>query len=189
MALRKLTFVTGNKNKLAEMQDLLRGVVDLQSRGLDLEEIQGTTQEVALAKCRQAAEAVKGPVITEDVGLGFNAMNGLPGAYIKWFLKELKPAGLYRMLQGFDDKSGFAICTVAYCAGPGQDPVLFEGIHRGRIVEPRGPPVFGWNPIFEPEGHRETYAEMSDETKNSCSHRFLAVQKLKAFLATQQQQQ
>ncbi|KAJ2339082.1 nucleoside triphosphate pyrophosphohydrolase ham1, partial [Coemansia sp. RSA 2671] len=111
MALRKLTFVTGNVNKLREMQELLHGIVDLHNTPVDLEEIQGSTQEVAIAKCRQAAAIIGGPVITEDVGLGFNAMNGLPGAYIKWFLKELKPAGLHKMLAGFEDKSGFAVCT------------------------------------------------------------------------------
>lgn len=181
-ALRKLTFVTGNKNKLREMQKLLDGIVDLHNNPADLEEIQGTTQEVALAKCRQAAQVVGGPVITEDVGLGFNAMNGLPGVYVKWFLKELKPEGLYRMLEGFKDKSGFAICTVAYCEGPGHEPVLFEGIHHGTIVEPRGPPVFGWNPIFLPNGSTLTYAEMSDESKNEISHRSKAVDQLKEFL-------
>ncbi|KAJ2720768.1 nucleoside triphosphate pyrophosphohydrolase ham1 [Coemansia sp. Benny D115] len=185
MSLRKLTFVTGNANKLREMQELLSGLVDLQSRAVDLEEIQGSTQDVARAKCRQAAAIVGGPVITEDVGLGFNAMNGLPGAYVKWFLRELQPEGLYRMLSGFEDKSGFAVCTVAYCAGPGHEPVLFEGIHHGSIVAPRGPPVFGWNPIFQPDGSDQTYAEMSDAAKNACSHRFLAVEKLKAFLASE----
>ncbi|KAJ1661827.1 acetyl-coenzyme A synthetase 2 [Coemansia sp. RSA 1813] len=189
MALRKLTFVTGNKNKLREMQELLHSIVDLHSRAVDLEEIQGTTQQVAVAKCKQAAAIIGGPVITEDVGLGFNAMNGLPGAYIKWFLKELQPSGLVRMLAGFDDKSGFAVCTIAYCEGPDHEPILFEGVHHGTIVEPRGPPVFGWNPIFQPDGMDQTYAEMSDEAKNKCSHRFLAVEKLKAFLTTQQQQQ
>ncbi|KAJ2509383.1 acetyl-coenzyme A synthetase 2 [Coemansia sp. RSA 2049] len=181
--LRKLTFVTGNKDKLREMQELLQGAVDLHSHAVDLEEIQGTTQQVATAKCRRAAEIVGGPVITEDVGLGFNAMNGLPGAYIKWFLSELQPAGLVRMLRGFDDKSGFAVCTIAFCQGPGHEPILFEGIHHGTIVDPRGPPVFGWNPIFQPLGSDLTYAEMSDAAKNACSHRFLAVEKLKAFLA------
>ncbi|KAJ2025613.1 nucleoside triphosphate pyrophosphohydrolase ham1 [Coemansia sp. RSA 2611] len=185
MALRKLTFVTGNVNKLREMQELLHGIVDLHNTPVDLEEIQGSTQEVAIAKCRQAAAIIGGPVITEDVGLGFNAMNGLPGAYIKWFLKELKPAGLHKMLAGFEDKSGFAVCTVAYCAGPNHEPILFEGVHHGTIVEPRGPQVFGWNPVFQPDGHSETYAEMSDELKNKCSHRFLAVEKLKAFLSEQ----
>ncbi|KAJ1953471.1 acetyl-coenzyme A synthetase 2 [Linderina pennispora] len=184
-SLRKLVFVTGNKNKLREMQELLSTTVALENNPLDLEEIQGSTQEVAIAKCRRAANIIGGPVITEDVGLGFNAMNGLPGPYIKWFLKELKPAGLYKMLDGFEDKTGFAVCTVAYCEGPGHEPILFEGVHHGRIVEPRGPGVFGWNPIFEPEGHSETYAEMSDETKNTCSHRFLAVEKLKKFLSEQ----
>ncbi|KAJ2776148.1 acetyl-coenzyme A synthetase 2 [Coemansia javaensis] len=185
MALRRVTFVTGNKNKLREMQELLAGVVDLQSSAVDLEEIQGTAHEVAAAKCRLAASVVGGPVITEDVGLGFNAMGGLPGVYIKWFLKELRPEGLYRMLSGFDDKTGFAACTLAYCEGPGHEPVLFEGIHHGTIVAPRGPPVFGWNPIFQPHDSTQTYAEMPADAKDTCSHRFLAVQKFKAFLEAQ----
>ncbi|KAJ1897350.1 acetyl-coenzyme A synthetase 2 [Kickxella alabastrina] len=183
MSLRKLTFVTGNKNKLREMQKLLSGIVDLDNRSVDLEEIQGTTQEVAIAKCRQAAAIINGPVITEDVGLGFNAMKGLPGPYIKWFLKELKPEGLYKMLAGFEDKSGFAVCTIAYCEGPGHEPVLLEGINHGTIVEPRGPDSFGWDPVFMPNGFDKTYAELPSEIKNTCSHRFLAVEKLKVFLS------
>lgn len=55
------------------------------------------------------------------------------------------------MLQGFDDKSAEAICTFAYCAGPGQEALLFEGKTQGRIVPARGPSNFGWDPIFEAE--------------------------------------
>ncbi len=52
-------------------------------------EVQGSTQEVAIAKCRRAAELLGGPCITEDTALCFEALNGLPGPYIKYFLKEL----------------------------------------------------------------------------------------------------
>lgn len=52
-------------------------------------ELQGTTQEVAIEKCRRAAELLQGPCITEDTALCFEALNGLPGPYIKHFLKGL----------------------------------------------------------------------------------------------------
>lgn len=91
------------------------------------------------------------------------------------------------MLYKFDDKTGQAICTFGYCEGPGQDVHLFQGIIEGNIVEPRyhkdpNHPVFGWNPIFEPKGFDKTYAEMEAFEKNSISHRYLALMKLKEFL-------
>lgn len=45
----------------------------------------------------------------------------------KWFLQALGPQDLHKMLAGFDDKSAQAVCTFAYCEGPGHDPVVFQG--------------------------------------------------------------
>lgn len=53
-----LNFITGNKNKLAEVRAILGDVVELESKSLDLVEIQGTTNEIALDKCRRATLAV-----------------------------------------------------------------------------------------------------------------------------------
>jgi inosine triphosphate pyrophosphatase len=53
------------------------------------------------------------------------------------------------MLEGFQSKAGTAICTFAYSAGPGCEPVLFEGRTEGTIVPARGPSNFGWDPIFQ----------------------------------------
>ncbi|RUP47830.1 hypothetical protein BC936DRAFT_145283 [Jimgerdemannia flammicorona] len=69
--LQKLVFVTGNKNKLAEVQTILEGAVDLVPHKLDLPELQGTTQEVAIAKCKHAAEIVWFPALFWD-GVGFD---------------------------------------------------------------------------------------------------------------------
>lgn len=60
---------------------------------IDLPEYQGSVEEIAESKCKFALEQVKGPVLVEDTGLGFDALKGLPGPYIKWFLKALGPAG------------------------------------------------------------------------------------------------
>ena len=58
MAIKELRFITGNKNKLAEVQSILGGVVPLTNQSLDLVEIQGTIEEISKDKCRRAAEQV-----------------------------------------------------------------------------------------------------------------------------------
>ncbi|KAL1917761.1 uncharacterized protein VTP21DRAFT_3595 [Calcarisporiella thermophila] len=181
-ARKKLVFVTGNKNKLAEVQAILGDALELIPHKLDLEEIQGTSQQVSADKCRRAAEELKCAVITEDTCLCFNALNGLPGPYIKWFMAGLGHDGLNRLLAGFEDKSGYALCTFAYSEGPGSEPILFEGRTDGTIVPPRGSAVFGWDPIFQPEGFTQTYAEMPKDLKNTISHRYRALDKLRTFL-------
>jgi len=89
------------------------------------------------------------------------------------------------MLAGFENKRATALCTFAYCAGPGAEPILFEGRTEGVIVPARGPNAFGWDPVFEPlEGGGKTYAEMAAEDKNAISHRYRALEKLKAYLSS-----
>lgn len=56
-------------------------------------------------------------VMVEDTCLCFNALQGLPGPYIKWFLQKLGHDGLNRMLAGFDDKTAYALCVFAYSPG------------------------------------------------------------------------
>jgi inosine triphosphate pyrophosphatase len=64
-----------------------------------------------------------GPCITEDTALCFDALQGLPGPYIKHFLSTLGHDGLNKLLVGFDTKRASALCTFAYSAGPGKSRV------------------------------------------------------------------
>ncbi|KAH9062276.1 Ham1-like protein [Lactarius vividus] len=187
MPLGRLVFVTGNAWKLDEVREILAQgeAIDIESRDLDLPEIQGTTREIAIEKCRRAAEIIGGPVITEDTALCFEAMNGLPGPYIKFFLRELGFEGINRMLDSFTTRAAWALCTFAYSAGPGTEPVLFEGRTNGRIVPPRGTLKFGWGPVFETEDNGLTYTEMDATQKHAVSHRGRALQKLRAYLLAQ----
>lgn len=96
---------------------------------------------------------MKGPVLVEDTSLCFNALSGLPGPYMyvlvslqfglpvvsradvfcsfppsrKWFMKAIGHQGLNNLLAAYTDKSAEAVCTFAYSAGPGHDPILFQG--------------------------------------------------------------
>ena len=155
----------------------------LESAALDLPELQGEPEDIARAKCRLAAAAVGGPVVVEDTSLCFVALGGLPGPYIKWFLDKLGHDGLLALLAGFEDKSAYAQCVFAHAVGPGVEPTVFVGRTPGKIVPPRGPIAFGWDPVFQPdEGNGLTYAEMDSAAKNAISHRYRALAKLRAHL-------
>lgn len=188
VAKRALVFVTGNKNKLLEVQQILGKFVEVQAIKLDLPELQGEPDDISREKCKIAAIEIEKklgkpvPVIVEDTCLCFNALKGLPGPYIKWFLEKLGHDGLNKMLAGFDDKSAYALCTFSLCVSPKDEPILFRGKTDGKIVPARGPKDFGWDPIFQPDGFDQTYAEMSKETKNKISHRSKSLALLQKYL-------
>ncbi|KAK3887485.1 hypothetical protein Pcinc_008398 [Petrolisthes cinctipes] len=186
---RPLIFVTGNAKKLEEVQAILGNSFPfrLVNEKIDLPEYQGEADQVSRLKCQAAAELVKGPVIVEDTCLCFNALGGLPGPYIKWFLDKLKPAGLHKLLAGFEDKSAEAVCTFAFSSGDSKEEVmLFHGRTPGTIVEPRGDNNFGWDPCFMPKGFDKTYAELDGATKNSISHRYKALDALREYFTNEE---
>lgn len=183
---KRLVFVTGNEHKLKEVQEILSSgghPIEIESQSLDIPEIQGTTQEIARDKCQRAAQMVGGPVITEDTALCYAALDGLPGPYIKHFMTAVGHEGLNNILTGFPTKAAWALCTFAYCPGPEAEPVTFEGRTDGSIVPARGPKTFGWDAVFQPDGAEMTYAEMPKEKKNQLSHRYKALEKLRAHLS------
>eukprot|EP00743_Colponemidia_sp_Colp-15_P007538 GILK01008150.1.p1 GENE.GILK01008150.1~~GILK01008150.1.p1 ORF type:complete len:189 (-),score=20.23 GILK01008150.1:83-649(-) len=180
--LRPITFVTGNAKKLEEVSAILGNSIPLINQALDLPELQGEPEYISAEKCRIAARTIGGPVIVEDTSLCFNALKGLPGPYIKWFLDKLGHDGLNRMLMGFEDKSAYAMCIFAFTEGPDCEPRVFVGKTAGTIVTARGPNNFGWDPVFQPDGFAETYAEMDKSVKNTISHRYKSLQLLKEFL-------
>lgn len=189
MAARKtLTFVSGNPRKLEELLTIVGSNFPLEiiSKSVELPELQGEPQDVAKEKCIMATKQIKGPLIIEDTCLCFNALKGLPGPYIKWFLQKLGHQGLNNLLAAYEDKSAYALCTIAYHSGEdNSDVILFEGKTMGKIVPARGPNYFGWDPIFQPDGYEQTYAEMDKTVKNSISHRRKAINSMRDYFTSQ----
>lgn len=157
-------------------------------------ELQGESlEEIAREKGRLAWEQLKHVsgcegVLIEDTALGFDALGGLPGAYIKWFLGAAGRESLCRMLDGFgpEGRGAAATCTLVLFKADGECRV-FAGVTRGRIAKhPQGPvDSFGWDPIFIPDdGNAEgkSYAQMTTEEKNAISHRSRALQQLREYL-------
>ncbi|KAH1229096.1 Inosine triphosphate pyrophosphatase [Glycine max] len=166
---RPVTFVTGNAKKLEEVRAILGNSIPFQSLKLDLPELQGEPEDISKEKARMAAVQVNGPVLVEDTCLCFNALKGLPG--------------LNNLLMAYDDKSAYALCVFSFAAGSNSEPITFSGKTPGKIVPPRGPNDFGWDPIFEPDGYDQTYAQMPKEEKNKISHRSKSLALVKSHFA------
>ncbi len=180
----EIYFVTGNKNKFKEARSV---IPDLQELAIDLPEIQETDPKIIIeAKLHEALKHKNGGLIVEDTSLYFDCLsgqgqNGLPGPLIKWFLKTLGNSGLATLVEKFGNAKAEAHTVIGY-AKDAEHVHYFEGVVHGTIVAPRGETTFGWDPIFQPDGHTKTFAEMSREEKNKISMRREAFQKLKEFL-------
>ena len=187
MASKTISFITGNKNKVSEIEDILDNSISIKAYNLDLPELQGEPEYIARIKCRFAAESVEGPVMIEDTSLCFNALGGLPGPYIKWFLDKTGLDGLNKLLLGYEDKSAYAQTIFAYTEGVECPIHLFVGRLNGKIVPARGNLGFGWDAVFQPDSKydneygNQTFGEMEKSKKNLISHRYLALQKVKDY--------
>lgn len=173
---RTITLVTGNEGKRREIIAVVGNEIRMEHCDIDLPEIQGTSLEVAINKAKYAYEELKRPVLIEDSSYGFVAMGGLPGPYIKWFIEGIKTDGILKMGSGFGDNRVIGSTLLVYYDSSLSEPVVFEGTVEGTAPEtPRGKFGFGWDDIFIPNGHTETYAEMSPEFKNTISQRRIAI--------------
>ncbi len=172
-------FITGNKKKFEEVKMMLPEVELLD---VDLPEIQEIdAREIVKNKLLEALNHHKGEFIVEDTSLYLDCLKGLPGPFIKWFLKTIGNNGLAEIAEKLGNDGAEAKTIVGYAKSP-KEMYFFEGTIRGRIVKPRGESNFGWDPIFLPEDHEKTFAEMNREEKNRISMRRNALSKLSEFL-------
>jgi len=180
--MQELTFVTSNKNKIRETEQILQ--MNLCVADVDLDEIQELDLEkVALHKLDQAYEKVKGAVIIDDVSVVIHAWNNFPGPLIKWVLESGNgtPEMLLKMLEG--EKERAATATLAIGFHDGKTRKIFYGEIVGTIGQKiDGDNGFGWDKVFIPKGYTNTLASMSVDDKNAISHRRRALDKLKDFL-------
>ena len=188
MKFREIIFVTGNRAKVREAENILK--IPLKVSEVDLDEIQDTDLEkIAFHKLNQAYEKIKKPLIVDDVSLEIHEWNGFPGPLIKWLLKagDGDASVLLKMLEGVKNRSVTARLAIGF--HDGKTPRIFYGETKGKIAEEiRGENGFGWDPVFIPDGRDKTYAEMSPDEKNEISHRRKGLDKLKEFLDSQQKQ-
>lgn len=164
---KQLTFVTGNLNKV----DLISKLVGTQiaHAKIDLDEIQSLSAvDIIEHKVRQAYDQLGTPVLVEDAALEFEALDGLPGPFIKFFTRHGRSfEQLCRMLDGFDNRNAKGVVT--YGLFDGANLEIVSGSLDGVIVEtPRGDGGFGWDVIFSPlQDKGMTLAELSTKERDA----------------------
>ena len=184
-------FATNNKHKLEEIQQIVGdklSILSLQDMNFreDIPENEPTIEGNALYKARFIYNRFGKDCFADDTGLEVVALNGEPGVLSARYAGEEKNYQsnnelLLKNLNPFPNKSA-RFKTVIACVLEGREYV-FEGIIEGTIVnEPKGKNGFGYDPIFQPSGYQQTFAELSEEVKNTISHRARAMEILFMFL-------
>lgn len=159
--------------------------IALEHRKVDLLELQSTDlHEIVEHKLKQAYEVCQQPVLVEDVSLEFNALNGLPGPYIKWFVNRAGAEACCRMLDGFKDRSAVIRCTFGYYDGTHIN--FFDSKLQGTVAtEPRGNNGFGFDQFFIDQGYKITRAEMSqEENERTYAELMKPFGKVRSFIKT-----
>ncbi len=185
MSAPRVVLATRNEGKVPEIRHILEesgAAVDLVSLASfdvpDVKETGLTFTENALLKARAVAQATGLPAIADDSGISVDAMNGMPGVFSgRWSGRHGDDAANLALLLAQlsdvpDDHRGAAFVCVAALVMPDGEEVVEEGRVTGRLLRaPRGSGGFGYDPIFVPDGHARTTAEMSPAEKNAISHR------------------
>jgi len=174
-----LLLVTSNPGKAHEVEAIIGRPV--RHLALDLPEIQTLdVAEVARHKALEAFRRAEHAVVVEDTGLYIDALGGLPGALVKWFLEAVGPAGICALVPEFAIPTAVARTAVALCDGG--RVVVYTGETRGVIVEePVGDGGFGWDAIFRPDGSERTFAQMDAAERAVHSMRRQAFEHLAAW--------
>lgn len=182
----KVFLVSRNEGKIREFIDLgLKECVEVVPVSLDKVEIQSEDlTSIALYSAVQTSLYLKELFFVEDAGLYITSLKGFPGPFSSYVYKTIGVDGVLKLLSGFSDRTAiFKSVIVLHC--PRQGFKVFEGSVRGSIsLEARGLGGFGFDPIFIPEGHTKTFAEMDLEVKNSLSHRGKAFRAMVNWLRT-----
>lgn len=192
---RTIIFATGNEGKMHEIRQILGDmdvkILSMKEAGIsaDIIEDGSTFEENAIIKAKAVAAMTSHIVLADDSGLEIDYLNKEPGIYSARYMGEnisydIKNANLIGRLEGVEDEKRTArfVCAIA-AALPDGEVITAQGIVEGRIAyEPVGENGFGFDPIFYLPEYGCTTAQLSEEEKNSISHRGRALRAMKQKL-------
>ncbi len=189
----QLVFATNNLNKLEEVKKLLPNSIELLSLKdigcfEDIEETADTLEGNAKIKANHVTNTYGYNCFADDTGLEVESLGGAPGVYSARYAGEPTNAdnNIQKLLLALEDKENRkAQFRTSICLNIDKTQFLFDGVCKGTILkEKQGKKGFGYDPVFQPEGHSGSFATMELEEKNVISHRGLAIQKLISFLTS-----
>lgn len=195
---RTLLIATHNAGKLEEMRALFAplGIIVTGAAEHGLPEPAETEESFvgnARIKARAAMEATGLPVLADDSGITVDGLDGAPGVHTAdWaetgagrdFLQAMRRTWEALEARNVPEPRRAQFRATLVLLTPEGEEQVFEGVAPGRLVwPPRGALGHGYDPIFIPDGHDRTYAEMDFAEKNAISHRARAFAALEAALA------
>jgi len=175
----KVIFVTGNEGKFREAEsELAEAGIELEQRKLPVPEIQADTlEEVVHHSVEWTRRQIDGPFFLEDAGFFVDALKGFPGVYSAYAHKTVGLKGMVKLMEGKEDRAAGFQAVIGYWDG--SQLHIFKGQCRGRMTDSLiGEGGFGYDPLFIPDGHEKTFAQMDPEEKNTISHRGMALHKM-----------
>ena len=189
--MNKIVVATNNSHKLKEIKEILKGYEILSLKDIDFNdeivEDGNSFEENALIKARTVYNYLKNKnldylVMADDSGICCDALNGEPGIYSARYAGEHDDKAnrkkLIKELEGKDTTAYFNCTIVLYY--PNDNYKVFVGKTYGIIIEEeKGESGFGYDPIFYSNDLNKTFAEATEEEKNSVSHRGRALEKMK----------
>ena len=189
----QLVFATNNKNKILEVQQLLTDsieIISLENIGCfeEIPETADTIEENAIMKANYVTQKYGYNCFADDTGLEVDALNGAPGVFSARYAGEQRSSDenmdkLLNALANTTNRKAHFKTIIALNLNGKQH--LFTGIAKGEITLKKiGNQGFGYDPIFIPEGHTATFAQLSLEEKGLISHRGKATEQLINFLKT-----
>jgi len=154
----------------------------------DLPETQETIEGNAMQKANYVNKHFHVNCFADDTGLEIEALNNRPGVYSARYAGENKnfDDNMNKVLDELDGIENRKACFRTVIALIENDEThFFEGRVDGQILKKKtGKDGFGYDPIFQPNGYKQSFAQMSIEQKNTISHRAIAIKKLIEFLET-----
>ncbi len=187
----QLVFASNNKNKILEIQSMLPEsikILSLEDIGCieDIPETAYTIEGNAILKANYVTQKYGFDCFADDTGLEVDSLDGEPGVFSARYAGEQRNAddNMNKLLDALSNKTirKAQFKTVIALNLNGKQE-LFTGIVKGEItLEKTGNQGFGYDPIFQPEGFSETFAQLPLEMKNKIGHRGKATQLLIAFL-------
>jgi XTP/dITP diphosphohydrolase len=139
---------------------------------------------ISRRKAEAAFAVLKKPVITDDVGVYFEAWNGFPGPFAKFLLLDLGNKKVLDIFKHEANRNVIIKSAISYHDG-NKIHVFIGEIKATLATKARGTDGWGFDPIIIPNGETQTFAEMGAVKKNLLSHRRLALNKLKKYLDSQ----